>query len=202
MRTPHSVAATAYLLHYDRGRGRLRSTWLGYAVRAAALSDLWAAGGLIDDGGRARATNRRPPTDPVLRELWSEVSDAPVRWRTLIRRNRRRTENAVAAELEVGGTIRINRPARRFRRADIEMRDPLVLTRLEARVGALLRSADPFAPADAALIGVLAVADVRTAISKQRAREYADRIATAVAGGGPAVPALRHAIRQARSSMS
>jgi hypothetical protein len=92
-----------------------------------------------------------------------------------------------------------------WRTSRIDVRDPLAVSRLGDRVRALLRGPQRFARlprTDAALVGLVAVAGMRTAISKELKREYADRIAEAIALGGPAVGALRRVLRQARSGIS
>ncbi|HEY2793324.1 MAG TPA: GPP34 family phosphoprotein [Micromonosporaceae bacterium] len=202
MTPPTSLPARAYVLSWDRDRDRPSRTWTGYVLRAAALSDLWATGELADRDGRVVLTGRTPPSDPVLRDVWTEIGDAPDRWKHLVARNRSQIEKAVARQLDQAGVIGIEREATRLRRARVEVRNPLTFTRTFDRLGALLRSSERLSDPDAALIGVLSVAGVRTAISKEHSREYADRIARAIAQSGPAVPALRHALHQARSSMS
>jgi hypothetical protein len=202
MTPPTSLPARAFLLSWDRERDKLNRHWLPHLLRAAALSDLWASGDIVDQDGHAAVAAGRPPSDPVLRDVWTEVGEAPARWRALVGRKRRETEDAVTEQLDAAGAIRIERAATRFRRPLLEVRNPLLFTRASDRFGAVLRSSERMTAADAALIGVLSVAGMRTAISKEQRREYADRIAKAVALGGPAVPALRHAISQARSSMS
>jgi hypothetical protein len=208
MSLPDSLPARAYLLAYDRDRDRLTGQMLlAYALRGAALVDLWTSGHVVDEDGHVGVpTGARPPADPVLRGVWDEVIDGDRRgWEAWIRRHRGETEASVRSHLEAGGWIRVVRPGTRFRRARIEMRDPRVLTRLATQVGSALRGPTPIERLDSRAVGlvaVLAAADVRTAISKERKREYAQRIDAAVARSGPAVVALKRALRQARSAAS
>jgi hypothetical protein len=205
MRKPLSLAGRTYLLAFDRDRDRLANrTWLGYALRGAALAELVAAGRVVDDNGRAVAVpGVRPPSDPVLRAVLADLGGR--RWRALAGRNRRETERAVAAGLEADGYIRVLRPATRWRRSRIELRDPRALTRLTEQVSAIIRGPLPIArtPAvDVALIAILAAAGIKTGITKLQRGEYADRIAAAITAAGAPIDGMKHAISQARSSMS
>src|ERR1700761_3574617 len=79
---PDSLPARAFLLTYDRERGRIRGSYVAELLGAAALGDLWLGGRLVDDDGVARpAPGARPPADPVLAEVFGRVSARPRRWR-------------------------------------------------------------------------------------------------------------------------
>jgi hypothetical protein len=203
MTTPDSVPARAYLLAYDRERQRFGGRmWLGYTLRGAALADLWATGHLTDTDGRP-ATGTRPPADPVLRAVWTEIAEhGPRSWESWVKRNRGATDTAIRTQLAADRCVRVIREPTWWRPAKIEISDPRVFGRLDARVGATLRGPTPIArvhPRDTALVAVLVTGDVRTGISKAQRREHATRIDAAVAAAGPAVAGLKRALRQARS---
>ena len=102
-------------------------------------------------------------------------------------------------------TIRVLRESTWWRGSKIELTDPRVRTRLEARVAAILRGPTPvdrLDPRDVALVAVLVTGEVRTGVSKTQRRDHADRVAAVVARGGPAVVGLKRALRAARSSAS
>lgn len=203
MRTPLSLPGRTYLLAFDRDRDRMANRqWLAYALRAAALAELVIGGHLADvDGVAVPVPGVRPPDDPVLRGVLDDVGRR--KWRALAGRQRRETQNAVAAQLVAAGYLGVERAATRWRRALIEVRDPLVLTRLTEQVSATLRSPLPInrtPRADVALIAILAVAGIKTGLTKVQRREYADRIAAAVTAAGAPIDGLKHAISQARAA--
>ena len=205
---PETVPGRTYLLAYDRDRGRLAGRmWLGYTLRAAVLAELWATGQLIERDGRPSVPpTGRPPTDPVLREVWQEIADdKPRRWDGWIKRNRGGTEAAIRRQLATQRFLRVEREPTWWRPAKIEITDSRVHTRLDARVGATLRGPMPIDRVDArdaAVIAVLVTGDVRTGVSKLQRREYADRITAAITRCGPPVAGLKRALRQARSQIS
>jgi Golgi phosphoprotein 3 (GPP34) len=208
MQLPESLPARVYLAAYDAERNRLTGrSWLGYALRGAALADLLLSGHIVDDNGRVQpGTLRTASTDPVLQDVLSEVVAAPgVRWRSLVNRHRRETKNAVAAQLDAGGWIQLDRPATWWRRSRISLRDVRSVSRVKEQVAAVLRSPMPIdrtPPTEVALVAVLALAEIRTAISRDQKRQYGDRIKAAVVAAGPPIDALKHAISQARQRMS
>jgi len=208
MQLPESLPARVYLAAFDTERDRLTGrTWLAYALRSAALADLRLSGHIVDENGRvAPGTERHEPRDPVLRHVWSEVVAAPGRrWRSLVGANRRTTKDAVTGQLDDGGWVQVDRPATWWRRSRVTVRDARAVGRVKEQVAASLRSPMPIerlAATDVALIAVLAVAEIRTAISKEQKREHGARIKSAIAAGGPPIDALKHAIAQARANRS
>jgi hypothetical protein len=207
MRAPLTLPERTYLLAYDRDRDRMgRCRWLAYAVRAAALADLTATGHIVDDRGHATAVDGvRPPVDPILRDVLAEVAATGRggrKWSTLVTRHRRETENAVAARLDADGYIRLESPATWWRGARVELRDPRAVTRNADAFAATVRGATPIErtpPADVALIAILAVASIRTGLTKEQRREYADRVKAAIAAAGAAADGLKRAIRDANT---
>ena len=67
MNLPESLPARMYLLAYDTGKNRLTArSQLGLVPRAAALTELYLAGQVADEEGRARpAGDRRPSRRPA-----------------------------------------------------------------------------------------------------------------------------------------
>ena len=203
MTTSLSLPGRVYLLAFDRERDRLGSRmWLGYALRAAALAELVVDGRVIDEGGRGVAVaGVRPPNDPVLRAVLEDLGGRT--WRALASRRRREIENAVAAQLDASGHIRILRPTTVWRRSRIELHNPRLHTRLTERVSAILRGSVPVdrtPPVDVALVAILAVAEIRSGMTKSQRKEYADRVTAAIKSAGPPIDGLKHAISQARAS--
>jgi Golgi phosphoprotein 3 (GPP34) len=200
-----SLPASVYLLGYDRERGRMRrATWRRYAVGAAALADLWLAGLVAEEDGRLRITGPRPPDDPVLRGLWQRIRDeGPHGWAAWIRRAR--VDRAVRDQLVADRVLVVERERRLLRPARLGLRDGRAHSRLAGRVAAALRGPAPVAslrPADAALVALLAVGEIRTAVSRDRLRDARRRVVQMAERGGPAVPALHKVIRSAKASVS
>ena len=198
---PDTLADRAYLAMYDRDHGRLTSRrWAGQLLGAAAVTDLYLRGYLADDGGLAKPAAGLPaPDNSVLAQLWQRVTDdRPRRWQHWIRQ--RGIEKLVRTDL-AGRWIRIERPAGFLRHARISPRDPRALTRLHGLVTAALRGpvpVDRLPERDTALVALLAVADVRTVISRDRRREHARRIDQMIEHAGPPAAVLRRAITRAR----
>ncbi len=198
---PDTLTGRAYLAMYDRDRGRLTSRrWAGQLLGAAAVTDLYLGGYLADDGGLAKAAaSRDAPGNAVLAEVWRRVTDSrPRRWQHWV--HQRKIEELVRADL-TGRWIRVERPAGFLRRARISPRDPRTLTRLSALVTAALRGpmpVDRLPERDTALAALLAIADIRTVITRDRRREHARRIDQMIEHTGPPAIALRRAINQAR----
>jgi hypothetical protein len=202
---PDTVAGRAYLALYDRDRGRLaRRSWTGQLLGAAAVADLFLRGYLADDGGTVKPAVDLPvPDNGVLAEVWRRVTDdRPRRWQHWIRQ--RNIEELVRADL-TGRWIRIDRPPRLLRRARVSVRDPRVLTRLHSLVAATLRAPTPvdrLPERDVMLLALLAVADVRTVIPRDRRRDHARRIDQMIEQAGPPAAALKRAVTQARRAQA
>lgn len=198
---PDTMAGRAYLALVDRDRERLaRRSWTGQLLGAAVVADLYLRGYLADDSGTAKPAAGLPtPDNGVLAEVWQRITnDRPRRWQHWIRQ--RNIEELVRADL-AGRWIRIDRPPRFLRPARIGMRDPRALRRLQGLVAARLRSPTPvdrLPERDVTLVALLAVADVRTVISRDRRRDHARRIEQMIERAGPPAAALRRAITQAR----
>jgi hypothetical protein len=85
----------------------------------------------------------------------------------------------------------------------LAIRDPRVLSRLTERLRVTIQGSSPIARVDendAALVALAAVGQLRVAISKSQAREYAVRIAALTARTEPIAGALRHTLQAAKSA--
>jgi hypothetical protein len=198
-----------YLLAYDPRRRRPVTGYrLGYALRAAALTDLWLTGQLTDVDGRPRPAIRATATatDPVLAAVLAQVAAGrPQSWQRWIQRTDRGIGPAVRDQLAAGGWIRAER--RRilgvFPVDRITIRDPLLAGRLSAAVAEALRPGrlpDRLDRRDAALVALAAAGEARAALPRRQAREHATRLAQLADLAGPAVPALRKAVQHARAT--
>ena len=143
------------------------------------------------------------PGNAVLAGVWRRITDdRPRRWQHWIRQ--RNIEELVRSDL-TGRWIRIERPARFLRRARVSVRDPRALTRLHSLVAATVRGPTPvdrLPERDVMLVALLAVADVRTVISRDRRRDQARRIDQMIEQAGAPAAALRRAITQAKRAQA
>lgn len=204
---PDSLPARLFLLSFDLDKNRLaRFTELGCMVRAAALTQLFLAGHLVDDNGRAKVAERHlhrrdPLTDPVLAEVFRQVDESkPRKWKYWVNRRARATNLAVRDQLAADGWIRVERrrllgvvPADR-----VTVRERAAVARLQREVGRVLRGAVPMSradPADAALVALAAAGELRTFASRRERRQNRQRITEAATVTGPVTAALRSAIQ-------
>ena len=205
MRTaPSSLAARLFLLSFNLDKNRLaRFTELGCLVRAGALTDLFLAGRLVDDNGRAKVDARRrdPVPDPVLAEVLRQVADSrPRKWKYWVDKRSRATNLAVRDQLAADGWIRVER--RRLLRvipADrVTVRERAAVAQLQREAGRVLRGSVPMSRVDArdaALVALAATGELRTLAGRRERRENKRRIAEAAVATGPVAPALRAAIK-------
>ncbi|MGU3501903.1 GPP34 family phosphoprotein [Mycobacterium sp. C31M] len=100
-----TVHGHLYLLAHDRDRNRvaLNRHWLlGFALRAAMMTDLTLAGYLHDVDGKAHRSGTKFPSEPLLSEMLgmvdqlTEQGPAPVRALT-------RAVKAICRELAIDG---------------------------------------------------------------------------------------------------
>ncbi len=206
MSIPESLAGQVLLLAFDPDKQRLTARpWLGYLLRAAVLADLRGRRVVDDRDQRVRVIGSTPQ-NPALALACQEISASrPRTWAAWIRRGRRATEDSVIEELAAARFIAIDRGRRPWSRPRFHITDPRVLSRLRDRVSAVLRSAQGPArvpPNDAALIAILAVGDVRTALPKARIADHADRVAGLTERSEPIARALKRALNAAKSAGS
>ena len=208
-----SLPARMYLLAYDTGKGRLAGRGqLDLVVRAAALTSLSLDGSLADDGGRPKvsaAIAARPgasSTAPVLGDVLREIAESrPRAWHTWVGRNGRATLRAVAHQLEDARAIRLERyrvlglfPATR-----VVLLQPGAVAHQRDAVRNALRSEVPASrvpPAEAAMAAMAAYGELRVALSRQEAKAHKQRIGELATIGGPAVAALRKAVRDRQAA--
>lgn len=202
MAVPGSLPQRIFLLAYDPAKGRVRmGTSLGAMLRAAALADLHLNGRLTDERGRVTVGDRRPCHDPVLDALLEEIAGAkPRSWQHWISGRQRATVSAVRQQLSDGAWVRLqpHRVLGLFRTTKVTIRDPRVRKELLVRVNnALKKPLGRTDPADAALVAIVAAADLSLVLDRQARRAYQRRIQELTKLSGPAGPALREAIQAA-----
>ncbi|GIH62443.1 GOLPH3/VPS74 family protein [Microbispora siamensis] len=205
MDVPGSLTARLYLLAYDPRKERVVTNHrFPYLLRAAALTDLLLAGRIADDGGKVRVVSEDPLADPVLDGLLHQIArSGPRPWRHWISKDGRATVRAVRDELETGRWVRVElrRPFLIFNRSHVRVRDTRVVKRLATQVAAALTG--PVARVgdrEAALVGLAAAGELGTILPRARRRAHKQRIALLAERGGPAAPALRKVIQQARAA--
>ncbi|WP_250292320.1 GOLPH3/VPS74 family protein [Frankia sp. CiP1_Cm_nod1] len=213
MNLPESLPARLYLASYDIDRQRLTGRlYLGYLLRAAALTDLFLTGHLSDVKGRARvippsaATGRVRDVDPLLAGILKQItgSSRPRSWQYWIRREARPAVRAVRDQLETAGWIRVEprRILHLFPADAITVRDPRVVRELHANAGRVVHDGVPPArvdPYDAAVVALAAAAQLRTVLTRAQQREHRARIAQLAEICGPPPIALRKVIVAAQA---
>lgn len=206
---PPSLPARLYLLAYDPRKQRPVTYRMRYALRAAALADLWLGGQLVDSHGRpkvAGAGSATTVTDPVLAGMLAQIeASKPRLWEHWIRRPDRSIRAAVRDQLAGAGLIHAEprRVALLFHADRVTIRDPLLVERLHGTVADTLRPGHQPAqldPRDAALTALAAAGEARTALTRAQARAHRTRLAQLETIAGPAPRALRKAVKHARSS--
>jgi hypothetical protein len=166
MKLPQTLHGQLYLLAYDRNRHRFDfdKLWLlGFALRAAMLTDLFLTGYLQDAEGKACQASGARPGDPVLRAMFDTIGvKRPKTWAWLIAANEEHVPQLVRDQLTGHGWLCEHRrrtlgiiPTVRLGLYDEDMID-----RLADRVTIALRNAIAGRPADAralalGLLGVL-----------------------------------------------
>src|SRR6516165_5640308 len=123
MTLPESLPALLYLLAYDTEKNRMTArSRLGLVLRAAALTDLYLAGRVTDENGKARATgDRRPVGDPLLDEMLQQLAEhQPRSWQGWIARGKPAIRT-VRTQLEADRCIRVEH--RRILADRLELRD-------------------------------------------------------------------------------
>lgn len=197
-----SLAGKVYLLALNSKSGRLRDRERsGYAVRAAALTDLVLRGRLSGDGGTPVVRQGGSTGDDVLDEVLGQlVEDRPGSWKGAVRKGFRDTVRAVEAQLETAGVVEPRRahvlgvfPVRGER-----LRDSGAQRHLQSVVDSVLRGGgdvSAIAPADAALTVLAVTARVKGAAGAGERRRYADRLEALGEFAGAPAPALRSVLR-------
>ncbi|MEU6414861.1 GPP34 family phosphoprotein [Microbispora sp. NPDC046933] len=205
MEIPGSLPAQLYLLAYDPRKERVVTNYrFPYLLRAAALTDLLLAGRIADDGGKVRVVSEDRLADPVLDGLLHQIAQSrPWPWRHWISKDGRATVRAVRDELETGRWVRVElrQPFLIFNRSHVRVRDTRVVKRLTTQVTAALNGpVSRVGDREAALVGLAAAGELGTILPRARRRAHKQRIALLAERGGPAAPALRKVIQQARAA--
>ncbi|WP_155370845.1 GOLPH3/VPS74 family protein [Catellatospora vulcania] len=199
------LTSQVYLLAYNTDRHKLTCNgYLGYVLRAAALTELLQLGALSDADGKVKATGVRV-TDPVLADVLRDIAEAPKlkNWAHWVHRAQTPMFRAVQQRLVDARLISTERyrmlgifPATRVK---VHQHRPVseLRTAVSRTLGA--SSADP---QEAALAALAAVGEIRIAISRAQTRERKQRIEHLVGQAGPALPALRKVIRNHHAAMA
>jgi hypothetical protein len=208
MKPPESLPAELFLLAYDTRKGKLTErSHLGYILRAAALSDLWLSGHLVDTGGKAEPGKAKTaPADPLLGAVLDQVAHAPGKpWRHWIRKDQRAAVHVVRDQLETDRVIKVEkyRALGVFPATRITLRQAQLPARLASRVSGAVRGSQPLRrvdPHDAALAALAAAAELRVVLSRAQRRDAKARIAQLTEAAGPVPPALRKVIRDVNAA--
>ncbi len=197
------LTSQIYLLAYNTDKGKLTCNgYLGYILRAAALTELHLAGALADADGRPQATGAKV-RDALLVDVLQEIASAPKpkKWAWWVHRGQTPMFRAVQQRLVDDRVISTERyrmlgifPATR-----VKVHEHRSVARVRATVSHTLNGGDP-EPRDAALAALAAVGEIWVAVSRAQARQQARRLESLVAQSGPALPALRKVIRDHRAA--
>ncbi|MEV7231346.1 GPP34 family phosphoprotein [Polymorphospora sp. NPDC051019] len=202
MAVPHSLPQRIFLLAYNPDKGRVDlGTSLGAMLRAAALADLLRGGHLTDERGRAAIDVRHPCHDPVLDALLEEIAGSrPHTWQSWIGHRQRATVRATRQQLNDGGWVHLqpHKVLGLFPTTKVTVRDPRVRKDLLDRVNTALRKPiGSIDPADAALVAIIAAADLNLVLDRKTRRANKQRIQELTKLSGPIGPALRKSIQAA-----
>ena len=196
MTLPESLPARLYLLAYDTKKNRITArSQLGLVLRAAALADLYLAGRVTDEKGKALVTgDRRPTGDPLLDEVLQRLAEhRPRSWRRWIARGQPAVR-AVRTQLEDGRYIRVGH--RRILPDRVELLDRTAVQRYADELRAeLRRPAYRAEPRTAAVLALAARGEIATVISRRERREYRQHLDELAVRTGPIADALRKAWR-------
>jgi hypothetical protein len=194
MTLPESLPARLYLLAYDTEKNRMTAqSQLGLVLRAAALADLYLAGRVTDENGKAHATNdRRPTGDPVLDEVLEQLAEQrPRSWHGWIARGRPAV-GTVRAQLEDGLSIRVEH--RRILPDKVVLLDQSAVQRYADELRAELRQpAARTEPRTAAVLALAARGEIGRVISRSERREHRQYLDELAVYTGPIADALRKA---------
>ncbi len=201
MTLPESLPARLYLLAYDTEKNRMTAqSRLGLVLRAAALTDLYLAGRVTDENGKARASgDQRPVGDPLLDELLQQLAGhRPRSWQGWIGHGKP-VIRTVRTQLEDGGHIRVEH--RRILPDQVELGDRYAVQQYADELRAeLARPASRPAPRTAAVLALAGRGEITTLISRGERREHRRHLDELAASTGPIADALRKALRARRAA--
>ncbi|URM94354.1 GPP34 family phosphoprotein [Actinomadura madurae] len=196
---PETLPARMFLLAYDLRKRKMTSggTRLGYVLRAAALTELFLDGRLVEE--RGRPVPGTPGDDPygVLAQI---AESRPRRWRHWVCKDAKGIVTTVREELVRDGWIRTRR--RRmlglFPYYEVTVKDPRVVKALWGGASSALRGR-PVAHVnsyDAAAVALAAAGELKSVLPEPDRRRYRRRIEELTARTGPAPAAVRGLIRE------
>jgi hypothetical protein len=205
MQLPAPLTSRVYLLAYNTDKHKLTCNgYLGYVLRAAALTELRQAGALSDVDGKVKP-GRTHVKDPLLVNVLQEISNDPKprTWAHWVRHAQTPMFRAVQQRLVEQRLISTERyrilgifPATR-----VKVLEHRAVTQLRSIVSRAL-SGGGVEPPDGALAALAAIGQVRIAVGRAQARERRQRIDTLATQAGPALPALRKVIRDHHAAQS
>lgn len=198
MNLPETLHARMYLLAYDTEKNRLTSrSHLGLVLRAAALTELYLADRVADDGGKARVTDTKPTGDPLMDDLLQQIADhRPRSWYRWISRQERAAVRTVRDQLEAAHCLKVER--RSIMPDRIELRDRRAVKQYADEVRAALgKPAARTEPRVAAVLALAARGEVKTVVSRRERREHKQRLNELAVHTGPVADALRKALQAA-----
>ncbi|WP_117215426.1 GOLPH3/VPS74 family protein [Allorhizocola rhizosphaerae] len=197
------LTSQVYLLAYNTDKGKLTcGGYLGYILRAAALTELHHLGALSDADGKPHATGTKV-TDPLLAEVLREIASAPKpkKWAWWVHHGQTPMFRAVQHRLVDDRIITTERyrvlgifPATR-----VKIHEHRKVSQLRSTVTRTLNGSNAD-PREAALTALAASGQIRIAISQAQTRQHAKRLESLAIQAGPALPALRQVIRNHQES--
>ena len=203
MTLPESLPARLYLLAYDTEKNRVTAqSQLGLVLRAAALADLYLAGRVTDENGKARATgDRRPTGDPLLDEVLQQLAEhRPRSWQGWIAHGQPAVRT-VRTQLEVDRHIQVEH--RMIRPDRVELQDRLAVQRYAGEVRAELRGpASSTEPRTAAVLALSARGEIANVISRSERREHRQHLDELAVCTGPIADSLRKAWRSKKAQQA
>ncbi len=203
-RTPATLPAKLYLLAWDPDRQRLSNRDnLGYLLRGAILADLSLRGCVRDEDGNVRASGTKRTGDRVLDDMLREIgADRPRGWGARVRRRAGATLVAVEDQLVAAGVVAVDvrRVLGLFPRRRATVTEPAALRASVREVALGDRPVSSVSDADAALVALVATADLRTVLSRRERKDNAERVAACTERGGKAAPALHKVLRSVRAA--
>lgn len=201
---PDSLPEQVFLIACDLDRHWAPRRGISVVVRGALLTDLSLRGCLVEseEDGTVRVSGTRRTGNAVLDDALRQMSEQrPCGWRGWFRRDVRQTTSAVQEQLAARGLITVE-PVRIlgvFPSTRVSVHDPAQVVGLRHLVRDIVSRADRVSDEQASLVALLAVGEVRAALSRQDRKNYSARIKALTEQGGAAIPALARVVRQIKA---